>query len=209
MPFYNDITSRHNIVISSTAAPRYNFGAFAKGYHLAANRLSQEFLSKNGFRDYEGYPIVFLYRHALELNLKNVIYWAVRLCPFKNIASIDSKLYNRHELTELAQLSRDLLLKLFPADPDIKKVTKRIITTAKEFDEIDPTSFSYRYPIDRKGSYSTKKHQIVNILSIHKNMDCLLSDLETVNFGLDIETDKAQELYQVLNDYFLIDEISS
>jgi hypothetical protein len=203
MPFYNDIISRHNIVISFTAKPTYDFGIFAKGYHLAANRLSQGILSKNGFRDYEGYPIVFLYRHALELNLKNIIYWAVRLCHLKNIEAIDLRLYNRHELTELAQLSSDLLLKLFPAGPGIPKLTKRIITTAKEFDEIDPVSFSFRYPIDKEGNYSTKKHRVVNILSIHKNMDCLLSDLETVNFGLDIETDKAQELYQLLNDSFL------
>lgn len=203
MPFYNDISSQHNIVISFTANPRYDFGSFAEGYHLAANCLSDNFLSKNGFCDYEGYPIVFLYRHAFELNLKNIIYWSVRLCHFKNIISIDSKLFNKHGLSELAKLASGLLNKIFPTDPDILKLTSQIKTIAKEFDKIDPTSFSYRYPIDTKGNYSTKKHQVVNILSIRKNMDALLNDLEIVNFGLDIETDQAQELYELLNDFSL------
>ena len=203
MPFYDDIKSQHNAVISFTSNPRYDFVVFAKGYHLAANQLAEDFLSKNGFRDYEAYPIVFIYRHAFELNLKNIAYWSMRLCAFKNIDLMDAKLYHNHDLSQLADLATKLLLRLFPSDPDIRKLTGSIKTIAKEFGEIDPTSFSYRYPIDKNGNYSTKKHQVVNILSVHKNMDKLLSDLEIVNFGLDLETDQAQELYELLNDFSL------
>lgn len=203
MPFYNDIKSQHNVVISFLNNPIDDFGVFAKGYHLAANRLAEDFISKTGFRDYEGYPIVFLYRHALELNLKNISYCSMRLCVFKNIDLIDNKLYYNHDLFQLAELATKLLLKLFPDDLDIDKLVNTIKTVTREFAEIDPKSYSYRYPIDKNGNYSTKKHQVVNILSIYNNMDKLLTDLETVNFYLDIETDQAQELYELLNNFSL------
>lgn len=66
MPFYNNIPSKSNIVISFKDNPIADFGIFAKGYHEAANQLSNAFLSKSYYGDYEGYPIVFLYRHAFE-----------------------------------------------------------------------------------------------------------------------------------------------
>jgi len=203
MAFYNEMNGQYNIVISFTSSPRYDFGVFAKGYHRAANLLSQKFLSKSGYANYEGYPIVFLYRQAFELNLKNIAYWSMRLCAFKNVDLMDAKLYHNHDLVQLADLAAKLLLRLFATDPDIGKLANAIKTAAKEFHEIDSTSFSYRYPIDKNGNYSTRKHQVVSILSIHKNMDKLLKDLEVVNFGLDIETDQAQEVYELLNDYSL------
>jgi len=203
MPFYNNQHHHSNIVISFTENPRYDFGVFAKGYHQSANQLAENFLLKAGYRDYDGYPIVFLYRHALELNLKNIAYWSIRLCAFKNIDTMDSKLYHNHDLIKLADLATKLLAKLFATDPDIRRLIDDINRTAREFHEIDSSSFSYRYPIDKNGNYSTKEHQVVNILSIYKNMDKLLSDLEIVNFGLDLETDQAQEVYELLNDYSL------
>jgi hypothetical protein len=203
MAFYDDTQSHSNIVIAFTGSPRYDFGAFARGYHQAANQLSKNLLCKSGYRDFDGYPIVFLYRHAFELNLKNIAYWSMRLCAFKNIDLMDAKLHHNHDLIQLADLGTRLLLKLFATEPGIDKLVGAIKTIAREFHEIDSTSFSYRYPIDKSGNYSTKEHQVVNILSIHRNMDKLLNDLEIVNFGLDIDTDQAQEVYELLNDYSL------
>jgi hypothetical protein len=204
MPFYKGEDSHHNVVISFTPNPKYDFGVFARGYHIAANQLAENFLSKTNYGDYEGYPIIFLYRHALELNLKNIIYWAVRLCHFKNVSVIDSQLHNKHELTKLAEIAAPLLLKLFPLNSqEFIELTSYLTVIAQEFDEIDPISFSYRYPIDTKGNYSTKRHQVVDILSIHKNMDELLNKLETINFGLDIETYQVQQISELLNDFVI------
>ena len=50
-----------------TPNPQGDFGVFAKGYTLAANRLASLLLEAPRFSDYEAYPVVFLYRHALEL----------------------------------------------------------------------------------------------------------------------------------------------
>ncbi len=203
MPFYNDTPSRHNIVISFTPNPRYDFAIFAKGYHLAAKQLADSFLLKVGFGDHEGYPIVFLYRQAFELHLKNIIYWAARLGPFKDIHTIDRKLYNTHRLSDLSQVATALLSRLFPTESDVPEWNRKITQYAREFDQIDPTSFSYRYPIDKDGRPSTKHHQVVSILSLYRNMETLLDILESINYGLAGETDQAEAAYEILHDFSL------
>jgi hypothetical protein len=201
MAFYNDISDPQNIVISFTSTPTYDFGVFAKGYHHAANSLAEKFLATSHHRDYEGYPIVFLYRHAFELNLKNIVCWAARLCAFRDIESMNAKLIHNHNLVELSKKSTMMLRGLFPTDKKLAELMKKVEIIATEFHEIDSNSHSYRYPINKIGEYSTKHHQIVNISSIYTNMNKLLKDLEVVNFGLDLETSITEDAIDILNSF--------
>lgn len=194
----NDKLDRFNIVSSFTDNPQYDFGSYARGYHNAAKLVANNFLSQAGFRDYDGYPIVFLYRHAFELYLKNVIYWGARLSGFKDDDQFDSKLYNHHLLKDLAKLSTEILLRLFKDDKELELVIQKINLIAIEFSDLDKDSFSYRYPIDRKGKYSTQRHQVVNITSLTNCMEDLLTSIEVINFGLDIETSEIEEVIDIL-----------
>jgi hypothetical protein len=72
----------------------------------------------------------------------------------------------------------------------------------KDGAQIDPRSDAYRYPIDTKGHPSTKQHQVVNLRSLATRMAAVLEDLDTVHFGLDIETYQAQELYEIWSSSF-------
>jgi len=201
MTFYDDISNFSNFVISFMDSPRYDFGIFASGYFHAASKLAEDLLSKGlSFPDYEAYPIMFLYRHALELYLKNIIYKSALLSAFKNMEDIDAKLYNHHDLNQLSQKATDILRRLFLNDKGIELVSKRVLQISSEFSKIDPDSFSYRYPIDRNGNYSTKPHQVVNLEAVHHAMCELLEDLDTIDFGLNVETSQAQELYEMLSD---------
>lgn len=197
----NDKVDTYNIASSFSDNPKYDFGIYAKGYRKAAKLLSDKFLTQNGFADYEGYPIVFLYRHALELNLKNIIYWGIRLAEFKNQIPIDKELYNQHFLNKLAKKSTDILRILFKHDAELESVIKNMILVAEEYSELDINSFSYRYPIDITGSYPTKKNQLVNITSLTDCMEDLLDSIEAINFGLNIETDRVKELFEILSNF--------
>jgi len=73
-----------------------------------------------------------------------------------------------------------------------------VTETCREFSEIDPRSESYRYPTDRKGQRSSKKHQVVNLSSFAGRMSSVLKDLDTIRFGLNIEMDMAQEVYETI-----------
>jgi hypothetical protein len=198
----SDKIDAYNIVSSFSDDPKYDFGIYAKGYRKAAKSLSDKFLLQSGFTDYEGYPIVFLYRHAFELNLKNIIYSGNRLLSFKNREVLnDGKLYIVHFLDKLAKLCTEILSVLFKNDLGLENVIKNIILIADEYTALDNNSFSYRYPIDIKGNYSTKKHQIINITSLTNSMENLLDSIEAINFGLDIETDQEKKIFEILSNF--------
>ena len=198
----NENLDTFNIVSSFSDNPKYDFGIYAKGYRKAAKSLSDKFLSQNGFSDYEGYPIVFLYRHAFELNLKNIIYSGIRLLSLKDREAInDSKFYNNHNLNTLAEAGAKILTTLFKNDLALDSEIKNMLSIASDYSDLDYNSFSYRYPIDTNGDYSTERNQIINITSLTVTMEGLLDSIEAINFGLDIETDKEKEIFQILSNF--------
>ena len=67
---------------------------------------------------------------------------------------------------------------------------------------IDRSSHAYRYPVDKKGQPSTKRNQEITLGTLATRMAAVLEDLDTVHFGLNIETDKAEELYSLLSESF-------
>jgi hypothetical protein len=60
--------------------------------------------------------------------------------------------------------------------------------------QIDPSSYSYRYPIDNKGDTSTEKHQVLSLNELSAKMTLILDQLETIHFGLNLEIDRHLEL---------------
>jgi len=197
MPF-DEINDTSSFVTSFTNNPKGDFGAYAKGYTRAANRLSASLLKARSFPDYEAYPVVFLYRHALELSLKHIIYGGVELAAFRRMDDINNQLKNDHDLVSLSRTAGQVLSLLFPNDVMLARLKTSVAVTCKDWSQIDPRSDAYRYPIDTKGRPSTKKHQVVNLRALATRMATILEDLNTVHFGLDIETHKAQELYEIM-----------
>lgn len=198
MAFYNEINDGTGFVISFMPNPKQQFGAFAKGYAKAAMSLADQLVARIHFRDYEAYPVMFLYRHALELHLKNIIYKGSLIMAFRQMNDINHKLQNNHDLVELCKVATAILEIVLPNDPYLKQLTNKLETIIVEFSEIDPSSFGYRYPIDKKGYASTSKHLVANLQSVRQNLNPLLEDLDTLNFGLNIESDQAQDIYELL-----------
>ena len=67
---------------------------------------------------------------------------------------------------------------------------------AEEFEQIDKNSFSYRYPIDKKGKPSTKHHQVVNLCALYNSMQEMLNELARIDFSFDAEKYEAEEKYE-------------
>lgn len=178
--------------------PRSDFGIFAKGYYRAARKVSEALLGQGHFPDYEAYPVVFLYRHALELNLKNIIYKAALLSAFHRMSDIDGTLYSAHKLPPLASRAAQVLQKLFPEDPGIRSIADDLEYVAQDFSEIDDASFTYRYPIQKDGSPVVAQTQNVDLAGLSSRMNGILERLEVLDFGLDLETEEAQDIYEIL-----------
>lgn len=91
-----------------------------------------------------GPPIVFLYRHHLELSLKRLARQCGRLLGREGVVPLS------HKLDDLWQLCLSLLrsLSVGGIDTDEVKHTTRLID---EFCRIDQTSEAFRYPEDKEG----------------------------------------------------------
>ena len=201
MAFYNDsddVTT--NFVISFSSNPQQDFGKFAEGYRNAAKLLAENLLSKVHIGDNEAYPVVFLYRHAFELYLKDYFYWIVLIRFFSNLTTLWPKFVTQHQLTPIAKYILDAVSQLFPNDLDVIKKAKNFYDTALEFDQIDPNSFGYRYPTDKNGNYSTPHHQIVNLGSFYEHMEEVMGELEIFDFGLNVEADNRQISYELIEE---------
>ena len=195
----NEKISNRNFVINFRDLPFDDFAAFGEGYHLAAKNLTENLIKKHNFPDYEGYPIIFLYRHSLELYLKFLIYKSAKLINFKSLKFLQIKLENSHKLIYLSNLAKDLLIKLFPNDKGLEDLMPEIIELCKQFETLDENSYSFRYPITTKGEISTDKHLVVNIDSVYNTMEKYLEILSNFHFGLNVEEENIYYVIEQLN----------
>ena len=195
LAFYNcdDDTSTFSFWLGPH--PKDAFNVFATGYRRAAERLARSLLRRRRFSDYEAYPIVFLYRHALELSLKHAIYKTAEFAGYAGSQEIDDRLYNTHRLDLLAATLKRSLTLLFPDDIFLHRLLSRIAATSHELADIDAASFTYRYPIDSTGQPSAQAAQLVNLRAFVRHMSSLLEDIDTLNFGLNNTTDLAQDAF--------------
>lgn len=173
--------------------------AMAESYFRAATTLREEFESKNGYNDLDGCPIVFLYRHALELFLKAV-------CDYGNTLSVllEEPDLNTPDLFKDHSLSRHLktLKAIFSAvgweedysnmgleDPVFEEVIR-------EFDKVDYGSFAFRYPVKKDGkTASVEKHFVFNVPKFGVVIESILKNLSGACIGLDEYCDQAQEIH--------------
>lgn len=192
MTFYQNKSNRDTISSSFTKDPICDFSTYSKGYRLAAHNLSKIFISSQfHLPDYEGYPIVFLYRHSFELALKHVVLRSQRLINDGRGINDRAELIKagNHNLNALAVEAARLLKQCFPNECKDTEITKKIVQTAHDFSKLDPHSYSYRYPVNKVGAASTKRNQIINIKAMSEHMDVLLSELELINDSINANID--------------------
>ncbi len=133
---------------------------------------------------------MFLYRHYLELRLKEILRilrnWDGRR---------DAQIPHIHDLPKLWEEVRQLLEKFDDGitehcgDVRLEEgaaIYNAIEQRVKEFDEIDPGSFNFRYPEDQaRKSDSVKlleRHEIVYIKEVVNALDM---NLDGISVGLD------------------------
>jgi hypothetical protein len=182
-------------VSSFTRDPKRDFGVYAKGYRMAADQLASALLNAPRFSDYEAYPVVFLYRHALELSLKHIVYSAATLAKYTFTEDVEDSLKNWHNLEGLAQVAEDSIFKVVPGDRSLKELFLEIAKTCRDFSTLDPDSYSFRYPIKRDGKPSTKPHLVVNLTDYAGHLSRLLEVIESTHFALDGEIYIAQDVF--------------
>lgn len=113
-----------------------------EGYRKAAELMVQAAERDTVERSWLVYPILFNYRHFLELALK------YQLATYGPTVGIEPN-WNCHRLEISWSSFTEMLERYGTDDPDeVDPVVGEIIL---EFAKIDPASYSYRYPVNKKG----------------------------------------------------------
>jgi hypothetical protein len=114
-----------------------------EGYKKAADLMVEESERDKAQRGWLVFPILFNYRHFLELSLK------YQLATYGPEVGVEAN-WHCHSLEKLWSEFLVMLEHYGTDDPDeVDPVVGEIIL---EFAKIDPGSFSYRYPVDKKGN---------------------------------------------------------
>ena len=175
-----------NVVFNFTGRPIEDLAAFADGYHKAGRHLAAD-LASSVYGDYEGYPILFLYRHALELYLKAVVYQGGLLVGVISGKKIDDVpgLFRCHELDKLLRPLESIFKALdwdF-AGTDLKSF-EDFAQVIKTIQAVDPSSYVFRYPITPKREVYFPPGFIVNVVSFAHHMDAILEFLSDAANGI-------------------------
>jgi hypothetical protein len=186
--------------------------AYAEGYRRAGRVLADHVIQNRWDTDFLVYPIVFLCRHYVELQLKRLIPDCAYLAG-QNLSEADRKrLSSSHSLGQLWGILKPILQKLSTdgsgiAQDDIGATDAYI----SQIHELDGGSFSFRYLADKSGAPSIDKDKLphLNIGVFTEGMEKLTGYLfglgemvgETVQIKCEMEAEARAEDAQYMEHY--------
>ncbi|HDS1047535.1 MULTISPECIES: hypothetical protein [Pseudomonas] len=138
---------------------------YALGYKDAADGLLYALAERRASLDTVIYPLIFLYRQALELQLKLLLPLARRL------ADASAKEDHRHELMPMWKELRQHLEVLISDEDDSEYAAMEDFIS--QLHEADPRSFAFRYPTNMKGEVSLPDLRHVNVRHLSEVMDSI------------------------------------
>ena len=208
--FSKDGTQNETVLLNWQHTPEEEFTLYAEAYHIVAKEAvaALKEYQDAGFHkvpidDFRAYPIVFLYRHSLELYMKAVILTGAPMLMIKNNTEIKrDRLLNTHSL----DLLRQKLEQIFAAyewEWDLGtqhfKTLQDFRNIISELHEVDTLSFVFRYPLDKKGNASLSSNFEFNLFNFCEILDCLFPALEGAAFGA---YEELQLEYEIMAEYY-------
>ena len=139
-------------------------------YVRAADALVQDTIEDSSLLDVYVSPLVFLYRHAIELVLKDVLWQSHYLAHGKK-GFITDKSFKTHDLLKLwQQLKKNCQAVLgadFPLSTHEMEILEQLFA---QIQKQDPGSDAFRFPFDAKGNISHASLSHVNVRSLYESV---------------------------------------
>lgn len=136
---------------------------YAAGYKDAADALVMALAERKAPLDSVVYPLVFLYRQGLELQLKLILPLARRLAGKEAVAN------HRHGLMPLWDELHRHLQQLNPRE--YNEELPALEDFIRQLDTVDSGSFAFRYPTTKKGEVTLPELRHVNVRHLSEVMD--------------------------------------
>jgi len=169
-------------------------GLYIDGYREAADKLVHEVMETGANQDILVFPISFLYRQYIELQLKHIIRES------RIFLGEGGSFPEHHKINDLWNTANALMTKIINVhDQSIKDyITKEDVQTIKtiitEFVKVDPDSFSFRYPKDKKGNRNLDGIEYINLRKLHDHMEDLKEKLDKYYLCVSILRDFQDEM---------------
>jgi len=133
---------------------------YIEGYLRAADRLVEHVAEKACDQDTLVYPIAFLYRQHIELQLKEIIDNGRQL-----LTENESDFPKHHKLHDLWPEAKGIIRKTWSGKPDPDSF-KRIDHFIEQFKAVDQDSTAFRYPKQKSGETSLRDVQYINLRNL-------------------------------------------
>ncbi len=154
-----------------------NWDTYATGYKIAGDNLVQYVIDNNLDQDFLVYPIGFLYRHYLELRLKELIFVSSALLDK------DDEFRKNHNLLSLWKLARPNIESVWPEDKT-KTYLDWLEERIKELSDLDPKSDAFRYPEKKKGEATLRGLLHINLKHLKEVFQGISDVLDSASTGM-------------------------
>ena len=186
--FLENPISLHSAAIRGFTDDKW--GTYDEGYRQACDVLLDHVLKKGGKaqRNFIVYPILYLYRHYIELLLKEIIKDGYKLF------NIEDNLPCHHRLCDLWTKCWKIIDMTWPpkalqSKNDLNQVKRLII----EFSKQDLMSDAFRYPMDKKDKPTLEKLQNVDLENFKNVVGRLCFALESLSNGISASLSISQD----------------
>ena len=181
----------HNTVFDRREARGRDLWLYARSFHTAAKKLAGSLpLDTNPFADFDVSPVVFLYRHAVELHLKAMVLGEGGnfLATKPDALSIQKT----HSVSWLAQFVSQIVTAVKWEKEFCCEGVETLVdfkAVIEELNEVDPGSYVFRLPVSAEGHGRLK----LTISDFARRLDALLELLGSTADALAAEWDMRSE----------------
>ncbi|MDC1174648.1 hypothetical protein OAT67_04615 [Bacteriovoracaceae bacterium] len=141
------------------------------------------------------YPVVFCFRHSIELELKDMIKTGMVFSEDLKI----KKIPDTHDIIHLWGIVKKLLIATFPDEG--QGPLNHVGRCINEIDAVDKKSMAFRYPMDLNGNQHLDKMKYINTINLAKTMKAINNFMGAASSMLDMAKDHHLEMMNEFRDY--------
>jgi hypothetical protein len=195
-----DVRIQGTVELETGRSTIYEFELLAESYRETANRAVEALASDEAFLNrgygsiaFRAWPIIFLYRQALELTLKAIIIAGAPMIEYHG-GEIDMRIvYSEHNFEKLRPMVEQVMEQMrFGWNFDVAglRSLQDFRKLLAEFDDFDPTSTVCRYPVNGAGKPSMDNARCFNLFKFAAAIDTVLEAIAIAPNTIDTTVDQ-------------------
>lgn len=184
-------TPHGSVALDWSYNPTGEMAAWASCFHFAAETLVRDISKRETYTDREACPIVFLYRHALELCLKALLLETITLMQVEGEEPDFSEQLRAHDLKPLAASLQKTFGRFTPSwrlGEGVSCSYEDVLELVEELDRLDSGSYAFRYPVTKSFKSSSLPHHLrFDIFELSRRAGKALEGLQALISRVDLE----------------------